>query len=293
MKTRLKIILREIREDVAKLKISRPVSELKAMMKDAAPIRGFTEALRQDFGLIAEIKKKSPSAGSMRSENVKDTKHCYERSELVKTISVLTNKHFGMSIEDLRQAKSDFSKPILRKDFIVDEYQIYEAKAFGADAILLMGNVLTKEKLQKFWRLAQEIDLEVLFESHTRSEIKNIPSGARLCGINCRLMDSSEDVEDASWISPKLFRLFHTDVDTERFNWITTLPSTSVKVAESGLTPKTVKNVMDRGYNAALIGTALLTDSSGLESALDKFDAALGFSASRKSEAVAWHPVTA
>jgi indole-3-glycerol phosphate synthase len=293
MKTRLKIILREIREDVAKLKVSRPVSELKAMIKDAPPLRRFTEALRHDFALIAEIKKKSPSAGSMRSENIRDTKICYEASELVKTISVLTNKHFGMSIDNLRQAKDDFSKPILRKDFIVDEYQIYEAKAFGADAILLMGNVLTKDKLQKFWRLAQEIELEVLFESHTKSEIKNIPSGATLCGINCRLMDSSEDVEDASWISPKLFRMFQTDVDTERFNMITALPPNAVKIAESGLNPKSIKNVKDRGYNAALIGTALLTDSSGLQSALNKFEEALSDSVSQKSQIGAWQPATA
>jgi indole-3-glycerol phosphate synthase len=293
MKTRLKIILREIREDVAKLKLSRPISELKAMIRDVEPCRDFTGALRPEFGLIAEIKNKSPSAGSMRPENVRDTNHCYEHCDLVKTISVLTNKHFGMSIENLRQAKRDFSKPILRKDFIIDEYQIYEAKAFGADAILFMGNVLTKDKLQKFWRLAQELNLEVLFESHTRGEIKNIPSGARLCGINCRLMDSSEEVENASWISPKLFRMFHTDVDMERFSMITGLPPTSVKVAESGLSPKTIKSVKDRGFNAALIGTSLLTDSSGLPSALDKFDQALGFSASRKSEVGARHAVTA
>jgi len=292
MKTRLKIILRDTKEDVAKLKISRPLRELEAMIKDLAPLRKFTDALRGNFGLIAEIKKKSPSAGSMRSENVRDTKSCYETSDLVKTVSILTNKHFGMSIEDLKQAKRDFSKPILRKDFIIDEYQIYEAKAFGADAILLMGNVLTKDKLQKFWRLAQELGLEVLFESHTRGEIKNIPSGATLCGINCRLMDSSEDVEDASWISPKLFRLFHTDVDTERFNMITALPPTAVKVAESGLTPKTIKNVKERRYNAALIGTALLTHSSGLQGALDKFDEALSYATSPKGEARAWQPVT-
>jgi indole-3-glycerol phosphate synthase len=283
MKTRLRIILRDVRNDVDELKISHPVAELKAMIKNGPPLRGFADALRRDFGLIAEIKAKSPSAGSMRSENVRDTKICYEQSPLVRAISVLTNKHFGMSIERLAQAKKDFSKPILRKDFIIDEYQIYEARAYGADAILLMGNILNKIKLQRFWRLAQELGLEVLFESHTRAEIKNIPVGAFICGINCRLMDSSEDAGAPIW-SP-LLRLFSTDTDPSRFNMIKFLPPESVKVAESGISSSTVRNVKDRGYNSALIGTALLTAPEGLQAALGKFENAVVRTADRKTDA--------
>ena len=285
MKTRLKIILRDIKEDVESSKKSRPVEVLQEMIRNAPPLRSFATALRKDFGLIAEIKKKSPSAGSMRSENVKATTLCYERSPLVHAISVLTNKHFGMSIESLTQAKHDFSKPILRKDFILDEYQIYEARAYGADAVLLMGNIgVTKSKLLRLWQVAQELNLDVLFESHTKSEIEKIPDGATIYGINCRVMDSSEDEKDTSWFPSNIFKKVGTDTDFARFSMIRDLPSHAVKVAESGINPGTVKNVKDRGYDAALVGTALLTASEGLQSALGKFEKVLATAESAKVE---------
>ncbi|HEV3272259.1 MAG TPA: indole-3-glycerol phosphate synthase TrpC [Candidatus Methylacidiphilales bacterium] len=283
MKTRLRIILRDVRSEVEASKISRPISELKDMIKDAAPVRSLSGALRHDFGVMAEVKVKSPSAGFMRPENVRDTTTCYEKSPLVRAVSVLTNGHFGMSIERLAQAKKEFSKPILRKDFIIDEYQIYESRAYGADAILLMGNVLNKSKLQKFWQLAQELGLEVLFESHTRAEIKNIPVGASIYGINCRLMDSSGDAGAPIW--EPLLRMLSADTDPSRFNMIRFLPVDAIKVAESGISSSTVKNVKDRGYNAALIGTSLLTAPEGLQAAIGKFEAALAPTGDGKADA--------
>jgi indole-3-glycerol phosphate synthase len=281
MKTRLKIILKDVRAEIEEDKRTRPVEELKAMIMDAAPVRSFSAALRQSFGLIAEIKLKSPSAGPMRSENVRDTVNCYQESEIVHAVSVLTNKHFGMSIESLARAKKDFSKPILRKDFILDEYQIYQARAFGADAVLLMGNIgVPKKQLHRLWQVATSLGLDVLFESHTPTEIKNIPSGATIYGINCRLMDSIEETS-STWIPQKLFRMFNTDTDVSRFNMIRNLPPEAVKVAESGIYPNTVRGVKDRGYDAALVGTALLTATDGLQSALNKFEEALALDAAK------------
>jgi indole-3-glycerol phosphate synthase len=274
MKTRLKVILREAKTEIELEKRSTPVEELRAMIKDTAPIRSFSDALKQGFGLIAEIKHKSPSAGLMSTKNVKDVIRCYEQSEIVHAISVLTNKHFGMSIDSLATAKKNFSKPILRKDFIFDEYQLYQARAFGADAVLLMGNIgVPKKQLHRLWQVAKELELEVLFESHTRAEIKNIPVDAKIYGINCRLMDSVEDEVESSWA--RLFNMGQTDTDVSRFNMIRDLPPHAIKVAESGITPDTVKNVKDRGYDAALVGTALLTGAGGLQSTLRKFELAI------------------
>jgi indole-3-glycerol phosphate synthase len=169
MNAKLRPIIEAVKAEITASKQARPVKELKARIRDLSPLSGrFSEALKGKFGLIAEIKEKSPSAGLMKPENVKDAYTCYEKSSLVRAVSVLTNKvHFGMSIDRLQDARNRFSKPILRKDFIVDEYQIYEARAYGADAILLMGNVLDSGKLFNFWQTAKGLGLEVLFEAHT------------------------------------------------------------------------------------------------------------------------------
>src|SRR5438094_10398041 len=95
------------------------------------------------FGIIAEIKKKSPSMGKMKPANVAQAPEVYKESAVVKAVSILTDSaYFGMAIEDLDRLKRQIGKPVLRKDFIFDEYQVFEARAAGADAILLMASVL-------------------------------------------------------------------------------------------------------------------------------------------------------
>ena len=220
----------------------------------------------------------------MSAKNVREVVDCYENSEIVHAISVLTNSHFGMSLSNLAKAKKDFSKPILRKDFIFDEYQLYQARAFGADAILLMGNIgVQKKQLHRLWQVAKELDLDVLFESHTKAEIKNIPADAKIYGINCRLMDSVEDEVDSSWM-PRLFKMGQTDTDVSRFNMIRDLPVDAIKVAESGINADTVRSVKDRGYDAVLVGTALLTAAEGLHAAMRNFEKALATEGSKSAE---------
>src|SRR6478672_9874651 len=125
------------------------LARLKQMLRDAPPVRSFSGALRTGFGLIAEIKRKSPSGGDMRRENVEAAPAAYGASNAVKAVSVLTNTvDFGMSIEELQRVREVVKKPVLRKDFIFDDYQVYEARAFGADALLLMVNVLDRAKLK-------------------------------------------------------------------------------------------------------------------------------------------------
>src|SRR5262245_7130212 len=116
-------ILVDVRKEVAEAQSKRPMSEVKRMIADAPKVHSFRSALAGKFGLIAEIKERSPSHGPMRPENVQQAASAYEKSEVVHAISVLTNSsHFGMSIERLREVKVQGTKPVLRKDFIFDEY---------------------------------------------------------------------------------------------------------------------------------------------------------------------------
>src|SRR6478672_6580708 len=144
----LQEIVARKKEELASAKSLRDLDRIKAMAREAPPVRPFADALRKQFGLIAEIKRKSPSGGEMRAANVEAAASAYARSHVVKAISVLTNAiDFGMSIEDLQRVREITGKPVLRKDFIFDEYQVYEARAFGADALLLMVNVLEQAKM--------------------------------------------------------------------------------------------------------------------------------------------------
>ena len=118
--------------------------------------------------MIAEIKRRSPSVGPMREENVDAAAATYAASSHVRAVSILTNRtHFGMGVEDLARLRAALPQPVLRKDFFIDDYQILEARAHGADAILLMANVLDATQLRDFHQLALELGMEALFEIHT------------------------------------------------------------------------------------------------------------------------------
>src|SRR5438309_435686 len=145
--TLLQQIVRDKQGDVAKAKAARPLKDLQSRITDAAKPVGFGAALKKDgFGIIAEIKKKSPSMSDMIPANVAEAAGAYRESPFVKAVSILTDwKYFGMTLEDLQQLKREIGKPVLRKDFMIDEYQVWEARASGADAILLMACVLSKE----------------------------------------------------------------------------------------------------------------------------------------------------
>ena len=183
----LKSILADTRDAIARSRRLTTDSEIQLRAARAKPPRSLEQALRKSKGLIAEIKVRSPSMGSMRAENVAAAPVAYEKSEIVRAVSVLTNEtYFGQSIMQLGELRSIISKPILRKDFIIDEYQIFEARAYGADAILLMTTILNAEELQRLGDCAQSLGLDVLYEAHDEQEISMLPTGARICGINSR-----------------------------------------------------------------------------------------------------------
>jgi len=269
MKTVLDAILEDVRVTVSAAKLKRPPADVRRMVADAPPTRDFHGALATSFGLIAEIKERSPSVGPMRAENVREAASTYAESPVVRAVSVLTNgRHFGMGIERLEMARKEVPQPVLRKDFIVEEYQIREARAFGADAVLLMANVLDAARLSGFFDLAGELGMEVLFEVHSSEEIAVLPAGARVIGINSRKFRSASGFVGAGGSSEKDFSL-----DLGVFSLVDELPAAALKVAESGISPSTLDGVREK-FQAALVGTSLLRDPRGIRACLREFEEA-------------------
>lgn len=271
MKTILDEILVDVRAEVAAAKQAVPLAEIRARLADAPPARDFAKALGEGgFGLIAEIKRRSPSVGPMREENVNTAAATYAASSHVRAVSILTNRtHFGMGIEDLAGLRATLPQPVLRKDFFIDDYQILEARAYGADAILLMANVLDATQLRDFHQLALELGMEALFEIHTLDEIAMLPASARVVGINSRKFKSTSGFVGSTGSSQKDFSL-----EMSVFDLVTHLPAGCLRVAESGLAPETIDSVSSK-FDAALVGTSLLRDPRGLAACLADFERAI------------------
>ena len=271
--TILDLILADVREEVAAAKLSLPEVDLRGMIGDAPPVRSLPDALEVGFGLIAEIKVCSPSVGAMRSENVADAPLAYEESPVVRALSILTNdRHFGGSPKFLRTVRDHVSKPVLRKDFIISEYQIREARAFGADAILLMASVLDASRLKGFHELVLELGMEALFEVHDEVEIAALPATARIVGINSRKF--KVPVESAGFVGATGSSEKDFSINLEAFDLVEKLPEGTLHIAESGLDAANIPTVRNR-FHAALVGTSLLRDPKGIRYGLAAFEEAI------------------
>lgn len=270
-------ILVRVRDEIEESRGARSIDELRAMTADAPPVRGLRNALSGSFGLIAEIKERSPSQGTMRPENVRDAPRAYEESSIVRAVSVLTNRSdFGMSIERLRDIRAVISKPVLRKEFIIDPYQVVESRAFGADAILLMTQRLSRDELRGLHDAARALQMDVIVECHTPREIDKVPPGADIIGINSRDMTAPAGLYLLSRAAKALFgRKLDLSTSVQTFEQIGLLPGDVTKVAESGIDPATIGRVRDLGYHAALIGTDLLLHRQGVSAALAEYQARL------------------
>ncbi|HEX4474695.1 MAG TPA: indole-3-glycerol phosphate synthase TrpC [Polyangiaceae bacterium] len=240
-----------------------PESELASRIRDAAPTRSFRGAIAAGFGVIAEHKRRSPSGGPMEPSNVARAYETYAAAPWVVALSVLTDEdYFAGSLDDLGIARERVKKPILRKDFIVDDYQVLEARAFGADAILLMASVLADRpgRMQSLYELARSLDLDVLVElgaAERRLEdlVALVPPGAQIVGINARVFATSKPGNDAD---PSARHALPTDLRQHR-TYRRLVPESALAVAESGInTLEELASVRDAGYHAALIGTAFL-----------------------------------
>jgi indole-3-glycerol phosphate synthase len=209
-----------------------------------APERRLHEALMgPDIGVIAEFKRRSPSAGELReAADVDEVVGAYERGGAIALSMLTEGPSFGGSLADLRAARAACELPILRKDFIVDPYQLYEAKNAGADAVLLIVAALAGEELASLHDSARELGLDVLVEVHDGEELQRaLALGADLVGINNRdLRDFSVDVSRTSRLMSQV-------------------PDGVAVVSESGIaTAEQLRDLHAQGVRAVLVGESLM-----------------------------------
>ncbi len=241
----LKEIIQRKKERILLAKQQLSEDDLKTKIQNLKPARSFIEAINKpkQISLIAEIKRQSPSQGIIRQDfNLQDIARIYQESG-VQAISVLTEEdYFGGNIYYINEVKNIVSCPILRKDFILEPYQVYESRYYGADAILLIADLLSKEKLFELMQVAQGLGLACLVEIHDEKELKKVLSlKAPLIGINNRDLHTLEvDFK----ITEKLFPL---------------IPKDQILVVESGI--KSYQDILFLkilGVNAVLIGQAIM-----------------------------------
>jgi indole-3-glycerol phosphate synthase len=243
--TILESILEDKRREVAALRRSTGVEQIERMAREASnPPRRFMESLMHvPFALIAEIKKASPSKGTLVKDFDPKMLAVEFHSGGARALSVLTDKkYFAGDASFVRDVKERVDLPVLRKDFIVDEYQIYESRAIDADAILLIVRALSVAELKRFHDLARSLGMAVLVETHSRSEIEAANSiGAEIIGINNRDLGTFE-------VNIK------TSVDLIRY-----VDRQAIAVSESGISSYThVLELQDAGFRAALVGEGIV-----------------------------------
>jgi indole-3-glycerol phosphate synthase len=237
-------IVEDTRGEVVRRRETVPLARLEAAIAERPEGRPFSEALlRPGISLIAEHKRRSPSAGRIREDATVDgIVRAYERGGAA-ALSILTEPfHFGGSLDDLRAARAVSELPVLRKDFIVDPYQLYESAAAGADAILLIVAALEPDVLYELLHEARALDLDALVEIHDERELDvALDVEADVLGINNR------DLGDFS-------------VDIERtFDLLADVPAGKTVVSESGFTRRDQLDELDRvGVDAVLIGETLM-----------------------------------
>jgi indole-3-glycerol phosphate synthase len=240
----LETIIAQKKKEVAEKKASMDIDFLKLMNddfdKDCISLK--KKLLSGGANIIAEFKRKSPSKGWINEKiHVSEVVPVYEECGAA-AISVLTDKDFfGGDIEELKIARVEVDIPLLRKDFIIDEFQLYEAKSYGADLILLIAACLTKEQVKQLAAKAKELKLEVLLEIHSKEEIDCICDNVDIIGINNRNLET-----------------FVTDVKTSMY-LIEFMPADKPVISESGITDVgTIITLHKLGFKGFLIGEAFM-----------------------------------
>ena len=243
------------------------------------PVRSLHDAIARGFGVIAEHKRRSPSGGPSNPENLARAYQTYATTPWVVAVSVLTDEdYFGGSIDDLLIARERVGKPVLRKDFIIDEYQVVEARAAGADAILLMASVLADDPplMRRLYEHARSLDLDVLVElGMTERRIEDlvpvVPPAARIWGINARQFATRAP---GTSFEPGARHDLPTDVRQHQ-DFRKLVPPGKLAVAESGIhRAEELIQARGAGYQAALIGTAFLSGPRSIDEVVSDFDRA-------------------
>jgi len=238
------LVARRRRLDAARLRV--PLGELQRGAEAWSDRRDFTAALRRPgLRVIAELKRASPSRGVLRPD--------FRPAEIARgceaagaaALSVLTEEDFfSGSLEDLRQARAAVALPVLRKDFVIEDYQVYEAAAAGADAVLLIVAALGASELPRLIELSRSLRLAALVEVHTAEELQRaLDAGARIVGVNNRNLKTLE-----------------VDLETS-FRLRDKIPATCLAVSESGIkSPADLRRLGEAGFDAVLIGERFMTE---------------------------------
>jgi indole-3-glycerol phosphate synthase len=222
-----------------------PLARVREAASAMMSTRDFKAALSsRQCAIIAEIKRRSPSKGLLRGDlNAVTMAELYERNGAA-AVSVLTDKtFFGGDIQDLTDVRKKIAIPILRKDFVIDAYQIYEARAAGADAVLLIAAVLKDGRLAEFIELAESLRIAALVEIHSREELdRALSARAEIIGINNRDL-----------------KTFKTDLKVS-LDMAPLIPEKCLAVSESGISGrKDIQELMNAGIHAFLVGELLMT----------------------------------
>jgi len=239
-----KIVAHKLTE-VAELKSHRPLADVRAAVADAPAVRGFLESLKSHhpMGLIAEVKRASPSAGLIREDfNPVEIATSYTDNGAA-CISVLTDEHFFQGqLKFLTDIRQQVDIPVLRKDFIIDPYQIYEARAAGADAVLLIGECLSDDQLKSLFELVQELGMQALIEVYEPANVE------RVLQLNPGFMG----------VNNRDLKTFVTDLN-HTISLRETIPTDVLLVGESGIhTRADVERLQSAGVEAILVGESLM-----------------------------------
>jgi len=254
MSTILNKIIESKKVEVASRKLSTPVSTL-----EKAPVFGRKclslkqSLLNSESGIISEFKRKSPSLGWIHQDaDVVDVTSGYSAAG-ASGISILTDEeYFGGTPMDLMAARQFIACPVLRKDFVIDEYQLYEAKAMGADVVLLIAAALTEQQTLELARKAHELGLEVLLEVHNAEELGHVNDFVDLLGVNNRNL-----------------KTFEQNIKTS-FDLAALIPDKFVKVSESGISKvETVKELRNVGYKGFLMGENFMKEENPAEALVE------------------------
>lgn len=249
MVTVLDSIIEGVREDLAGRVRAHPLSEIRSRAAEAPPALDAHGALRggradtEGVRIISEVKRASPSKGALAPIADPAALASAYQSGGASVISVLTEqRRFGGSLRDLSAVRSAVQIPVLRKDFMIDEYQFYEARAYGADLVLLIVAALDQVQLRDYLALTHHLGMHALVEAHTEDEIEQaVTAEARIVGVNVRNLKT-------------------LDVDVAHYSSMARhLPEEVVRVAESGVNgPAVVRDYAAQGADAVLVGEALV-----------------------------------
>lgn len=248
----LQKIVRQKAREIALKKSLIPVGELEVSALFNRQGASLSHALRESSsGIIAEFKRRSPSRPKINQHSPADQVASGYENAGACGMSVLTNSHFfGGSLEDLLMARAVTRFPLLRKEFVIDEYQILEAKAHGADVILLIAAILETGQVKSFTDLAHSLGLEVLLEVHDKEELlRTFTPGIQMVGVNNRNLKTFEvNLETSKKLAPLI-------------------PEEVIKVSESGISrTEAIKSLREHGYRGFLVGEHFMaSDEPGIK----------------------------